>query len=140
MFKPWPKSRARRQNKFGAQRTNGFSSKLESAVFDLLTILEGAGEIRNIEKQPQVFLTRANIGYKPDFKYFDIKRGIVVWVEAKGLEVGEWRLKKKLWRFYGPGPLLIYRGSYRRLVMDEELVPSQKASICPGCGVLVGER
>lgn len=137
-MRPWPKSRLR--NKFGAKRTNGFSSKLESAVFDFLTLLERSGEINNIEKQPQVHLTRASIGYKPDFKYFDIKRGTTVWVEAKGLEVGEWRIKKKLWRSYGPGPLLVYKGSYRRLTLDEEIIPSQKGSICPGCGAMIPEK
>lgn len=122
MFKPWPKNRKR--NKFGATRTpDGFPSKLEAAVYQLLLLRERMGEIKNISRQPSVKLTRAAIGYKPDFKYIDCKTGETVHVEAKGQETEGYSIRKRLWKYYGPGRLEIYKGHYRRPGLQEVVVP-----------------
>lgn len=126
-----------RRSKYGAQRTNGFGSKLESAVYDILKIRENAGEISDVHCQPSVKLTEAQIGYKPDFKFTEVETGEDVWVEAKGVELEGWRLRKKLWRYYGPGRLQIFKGNYRQPKLVEELIPARSPQICPGCGARV---
>ena len=112
-----------RSNKYNAKPSNGFPSKLESAVYDILRIRENAKEIKDIRRQHAVKLTDAQIGYKVDFSYTDIKSGQTVWAEAKGFETEAWLLKKRLWRFYGPGNLEIYKGSHLRPVLSETIVP-----------------
>lgn len=42
-----------RKNKFGAFRNNGFDSKLERRVYDRLLLLEEAGSITNLTRQPR---------------------------------------------------------------------------------------
>lgn len=121
-MRPWPKNRSR--NKFGAKRTDdGFPSKLEAAVFYYLQLRERAGEIKNIARQPQVKLTKAGIGYKPDFKYTDCKTGRDIWVEAKGHETEGYLIRKRLWRYYGPGRLEIFKGHYSRPSLQEVIDP-----------------
>lgn len=102
-------------SKYGATRVKqagySFASKLEAATHQLLKLLEAAGEITVDQVQASVHLTDARILYKPDFKITDLSTGEPVWVEAKGFETPEWRIKKRLWEHYGPGDLQIYRSS-----------------------------
>lgn len=109
------------RNKFKAQRTNGFASKLESAVFDMLKLRQLQGQISNIKCQQSVRLTLANISYKADFSYENLS-GNTVWVEAKGFPTDTWKLKKRLWKHYGPGTLEIYTGSYSNPKLTETIV------------------
>lgn len=97
-----------------------FSSKLEANVYRLL---KEKPEVEILQTQAQVYLTAAKILYKPDFKimYKTIKE--IVYVEAKGIETASWRIKRKLWMFYGPAPLLIYKARGTRLYLDETIVP-----------------
>lgn len=108
-----------KRHKYGAQRTGNFSSKLESAVHDILVLRERAGEITDIKCQVQVELSAAKIIYKPDFSYVDIQTGVTRYAEAKGFVTPEFNLKKRLWKAYGPGPLEIYKGDYRRPSLAE---------------------
>jgi predicted nuclease of restriction endonuclease-like RecB superfamily len=87
----------------------------------MLKALELAGELSIIQVQPQVRLSAAEILYKPDFLIQDLKINERVYVEYKGYETPEWRIKRRLWMAYGPGKLRIYKGSGLRLVMTEEL-------------------
>lgn len=112
----------RKKNKFKAARTNGFSSKLENAVHEILLLREKAGEISDIKCQQSVKLTEAQISYRTDFS-FVTKDNKTCWVEAKGYEGETWRLKKKLWKYYGPGPLEIYKGSFTKPFLDEVIIP-----------------
>jgi hypothetical protein len=116
----------KKKNKFRAKPTNGFPSKLESAVYDLLVLLERSGEISDIRRQEVVQLSNAKINYKTDFSYVETATGTKVWVEAKGFEQDVWKLKKKLWAAYGPGKLQIYKGSYIRPTLDEEIIPTNE--------------
>lgn len=70
--------------------------------------------------QPKVYMTDARILYKPDFKCFDSKEGISFYVEAKGFETAVWKIKKRLWREYGPARLEIYTK------MNIEIIPMGK--------------
>lgn len=115
--------RRRTTNKYGAVSSGGFHSKLEHSVFQLLKLLEKAGEIEVLQTQDHIYLTAARIGYVPDFKCKNVQTGAVYWVEAKGFEAPRWPVIKKLWSFYGPGELHIYKGSYQKPYLDEVIIP-----------------
>lgn len=74
---------------------------------DQLHLRMKVGEIRSIELQDSVYLTDAKIRYVADFKCWSIS-GDIFWVEAKGYPTASWALKKRLWRYYGPGKLEIH--------------------------------
>ena len=112
---PFNKYRAQKvKNEFG-----NFASKLEAAVYALLKLREEQGDICGLKCQVQIELTKAKIVYKPDFAF--IENGIAAYAEAKGFETQSWRLKKRLWKYYGPGPLYIYSGSYDRPCLVETI-------------------
>lgn len=102
-----------------------FSSRLESSVYELLYLQQLAKEIKDIQCQVHVHLTDADIVYVSDFKCID-KHGEVFYAEAKGYETPEWRIKLRLWKYYGPAPLHIYRGKYKAIRLDEIVIPKQK--------------
>lgn len=114
---PGVKCVAFRRHKFGAQKCEvagqSFASKLEAAVFQILKLLEKACELTVLQCQDHIYLTEARILYIPDFKC-QAPDGMIFWVEAKGFVTPEWRLKRRLWEFYGPGDLWVYEGSYLR--------------------------
>lgn len=101
-----------------------FASKLEAAVYGILKLRERAGELRVIRTQARVSLTDAGIVYMPDFECED-ENGIF-YCEAKGMETPEWRIKLKLWRFYGPGRLEIWKGSAAKPFLDEIVTPNSR--------------
>ncbi len=117
----WP--RATRANKFGAKKTNGFASKLEHAVYQVLKLREISGEIKLLKTQARVTLTDAKIVYIPDFQCEHIATGEVFYVEAKGSETPEWKLKKRLWKVYGPGRLEIWKGTHVKPRFVENVIP-----------------
>ena len=116
-------------NKYGRERVShsgySFASKLEAAVFDILKWREKAKEIGNIRCQAQVSLSRAKIIYKPDFFCTDLKTGWDFYVEAKGYQTPEWRLKRRLWIAYGPATLEIWGGTHTRPRLIEVLEPNR---------------
>lgn len=99
-------------------------SKLESSVCQILQLREKAGEIKILQVQDHIYLTLARIGYIPDFKCQYVKSGEIFWVEAKGYPNEKWPMKKKLWKFYGPGALEIWMGSYLKPVLTETIIPT----------------
>lgn len=118
----------RARQKYAAKRTEvagrSFASKLEAAVYDMLLLLKKAGEVSEIRCQTQVALSRAKIIYKPDFEVTRTD-GSRYWVEAKGFETPEWRIKRRLWLAYGPGTLEIWKGRPTHLVLSETLMPEE---------------
>lgn len=106
----------------------GFShrSKLESAVCQLIRLREKAGELEHLQHECHVYLTEARIGYIPDFKCRDTKTGEEFYVEAKGYANDRWPIKKKLWKFYGPGRLEIFTGTHLNPVLSEEIIPKRR--------------
>ena len=100
------------------------ASKLESSVCQMIQLREKAGELKLIQVQAKVYLTRARIGYIPDFLCTDLRTGGDLFVEAKGWPNDTWPIKKKLWKYYGPAPLEIWTGSHLRPVLDEVIVPA----------------
>lgn len=111
-----------RRHKFAAERSGGFASKLEAAVHATLQLLERAGEIKSIQIQDHVRLSKAEILYIPDFRV-ELPDGAVEWHEAKGFETPEWKIKKRLWKAYGPGPLTVWKGSHAKPYIHERIVP-----------------
>ena len=101
-----------------------FDSKLEQNIFHLLNLRLKAKEFKAIQQQDQIYLTAAEILYKPDFKCTGGPEGDF-WVEAKGFETPEWRIKRRLWMHYGPGPLEIwmYDTRFRGPKLKEILIP-----------------
>jgi len=112
-----------KKHKYAARRVelagHSFASKLESDTYLMLCLMEKAGEIKIEKIQAQVSLTDAAVIYKPDFLVTDLKSNTLIWVEAKGFETPEWKIKKRLWRYYGPGPLHIYKASRNGPTLDE---------------------
>lgn len=116
----------RPRGKYGAKKVEydgySFASQLEGALYMQLK-LELMGKIwDSIECQPEVLLSAAQIIYKPDFRT-KAPDGTVVFHEAKGFQTPEWRIKRRLWKAYGPGELRVYMGNARRIVMTESIIP-----------------
>lgn len=122
-------------NKFGNIRTSGAASKGEAALHEYLLWRQKAGEIRNVRTQQSVYLTDARIQYIADFAY-EVRTGYVdkdrfdlwesEWAEFKGFETDTWRIKRRLWMHYGPGRLVVYKGSATKLSQFEVLDPWKK--------------
>lgn len=114
-------------NKYRAVKvtTDGYSfaSKLESSVYTILKSLENEGRIKILQHQDQIRLTRAGILYIPDFRCISYLDNQEYWVESKGFETQRWPTIKKLWKFYGPGRLEIYKGSHQRPFLAETIIP-----------------
>lgn len=115
-------ARGIRTSKFGAKRTElvgrSFASRGEANCFLYLQAMEQAGEIRDITCQQTVLLTDAKIRYIADFKFWDIKLDQWVWADFKGFETEVWNIKKRLWKFYGPGILRVYKGASMTLAEE----------------------
>lgn len=126
----WNKNRKGSSAKMGNRRTElggySFSSKLEAAGYQMLKSQEEAGEIVIEQVQAHVYLTDARILYIPDFKCIRVESNIPFFVEMKGFETSEWRIKRRLWQYYGPGELHVYKGDYRRPKLSEVIVPKMK--------------
>lgn len=122
-FRGWGRS----FGKYGAieveKKGEKFASKLESKLHDYLLEQEARGEIRDIKTQVRVKLTLAEIVYIPDFSYVDCKTGATCYAEAKGVETDVWRIKRRLWAFYGNGALYVFKGSYKKLYLHEVIIP-----------------
>lgn len=118
----------RSANKYHAVKTSldgySFASKGESDLYCQLKLEEKAGLISDIQVQDHVYLTAARILYIADFKYFNIETQQHEWSEFKGLELPEWRIKRRLWLAgYGPGALRVFKKNGQRLILAETLTP-----------------
>lgn len=127
----WP---IRTRKKYGNTHTgadgHSFHSKLEASVYQILKLREKAGELEILQTQDHVYLSQARIGYVPDFRCRYLANGALFWVEAKGFETEKWPMIKKLWRFYGPGPLEIWKGTHMNPKLIETIVPKGTVE-CP---------
>lgn len=114
-----------RANKFGAVRANGFPSKLEAAVHDILLLRQKLGEIDEIKRQQTVVIQEGSretrIAWRVDFSFLDLKTGQTNYVEAKGMPTAEYKLKLKLWRANPPADLEIWGGDYKRPKLVEKI-------------------
>ncbi len=100
-----------------------FSSKLEAAVYDMLYLQEKTGQIKIDKIQAHVYLTDARIACIPDFLITNLETGEQEFIEAKGFTTDRFLIIKKLWEYYGPNVLKIYKGTYKKLYLAETIVP-----------------
>jgi hypothetical protein len=110
-------------SKYGNKQSGDFPSKLEKAVYELLVLREKAGEISDIRRQVSLVLQdgpqNVKITWRIDFAYTDKKNQTTTYCEAKGVETETYRLKLKLFRKNPLGRLEIWKGSYKKLYLDE---------------------
>lgn len=98
-------------------------SLLEAAVCQIIWLREKAGEIQHVQHEVHLYLSDARIGYIVDFRCKDLKTGEDLYIEAKGFANDRWPILKKLYQFYGPGTLEIWKGSHRGPTLAETIVP-----------------
>lgn len=129
-YKDWRKMSKKggfRNHKYNAKRTKvdgvNFPSGLQANTYCHLKLLKDAGEIVDIKHEVYTYLSLAKIAFRVDF-VVTWKDGSVTYAEAKGFETNEWLIKKKLWKFYGPGRLDIYKGRGKENVyISETIIP-----------------
>lgn len=115
-----------KRHKYKAKPTNGFPSKLESAVYDYLVRRESLGEIAEIKRQCAVVLKNCDVcgtrvSWKVDFSFIETASGEIVYAEAKGVETADYKRKLKLWKKNPPARLEIYKGSGTRIRLVEKV-------------------
>ena len=93
----------RRPSKFGAVKTTvdgiEFDSKAEAKRYSELRLLERAGQIKNLERQPRYDLevNGVKIGfYKADFRYWDQASSQQIVEDVKGMRTPVFAIKAKL--------------------------------------------
>lgn len=99
-------------SKYHARKTTvdglTFDSKREARRWVELRTLEAAGAIRDLRRQVRMELVPAfeadgkryrAITYTPDFVYFDVDAGRVVYEDCKGYRTDVYRLKAKLFAY-----------------------------------------
>lgn len=132
------RSKAKPKAKYGNKTTVGCAygyshrSKLEAAVCQLVFLRERAGELEHLQHESHVRLTDAAITYIPDFKCRDTATQEEFYIEAKGFETPEWRLKKRLWKVYGPSRLEVWGGYHTRPQLMETIVPKRSSEVKDG--------
>ncbi len=110
----------RGKNKYGAKAADGFGSKLERAVYQKLKDREVLGLVRHIERQASVKLQehpdkKLHITWKVDFRCEEKREDGswgVLYVEAKGIETSDYKIKLKMFLAQEIGPIEIWKGSW----------------------------
>jgi hypothetical protein len=115
-----------RLGKYGARVTQTaagrFPSALEADVWAHLALLVTAGVYRDLVRQPRVLLC-CGIRWFVDFAVTEVETGATRYIESKGFDTPEYKLKLKLFGTFGPGPLDVYRRCGRGLKLVETIVP-----------------
>lgn len=125
-------------NKFGASSCyeDGikFDSKLEHAVYKILKLREAAGEISDIKVHETVRITdrcthckRSATNWKIDFNCFNHKSGKRLYVEAKGKSNASYMQKKKELKAANALHLEVWKGTYQKPYLAEEIIPTYNA-------------
>lgn len=97
-----------------------FDSKAERSYYLELLKLQKLKLIQSFELQPTIKLTLSEILYKPDFKVVH-KDGKIEYVDVKGFQTPVFKLKKKLWKNYGAGTLVLVELKGIRFVEIERI-------------------
>lgn len=121
---------------FGGRR---YASKAEAEYANILTILVANQIISDLVAQPVVKLTKY-VSYHPDFRYVQKNDGecipiddisnlqsltkrvisAIVYIDVKGFQTPEFKIKMNLWREFGPpGELRIVKKIGRKFVTVE---------------------
>lgn len=100
---------------------HSYRSKLEASVHQILLVMEKAGELNQIEREVSIRLPPHNRRWVVDFRVWDLKLGCVVWHEAKGAEQDRWKHLLDLWPIFGPAPLSVWHGDWKRPLITETI-------------------
>jgi len=111
-----------KRNKYGAVKTviNGikFDSKAEAEYYlYLLEKIDSGADLELVELQPKVYLTDAKILMKPDFLIKE--NGVISYHEVKGFETAVYKIKRRLWKKYGPADLKVIKRERSGFVCKE---------------------
>lgn len=129
-WRPRPKSDKFGNTKIACALGHSHRSKLESAVCGIAQLRERAGELKLTGAEVTVYLSDARIAYIVDL--VAEQEGKPLYIEAKGYQTPEWRIKRRLWMTYGPAPLEVWTGTHVRPVLSETIIPEE--SKCPTNG------
>jgi len=113
-----------RQTAHVKQELDGYSfaSGLERDTYLHLKLMKAAGEISAIRCQVTINITKY-IRWRIDFECDDIE-GNVFYVEAKGFETEDYKLKKKAYKEFGKFPLYVYiRYGKDQVTIKETIFP-----------------
>ena len=130
MPKPNPASPFQRRNKYRvapkALRTDA-NGKVYASKAEMLY----AAQLRLMgvpfTEQPRIKLGDTGIVYVPDF--YVHAGGVPEYVDVKGVQTAAFRIKKKLWKLYGPDTLRIVKRDHGRFV-TVEIVPKGTKADC----------
>ena len=115
----------KREGRSAAVKTNGFASKLENAVHEMLKVRQAAGELSDIKCQQSFKLQDGDrtvrVTWKIDFSAVEVKSGKTIYFEAKGFEESVYKLKLKMWRKHKYATLEIWKGSWQRPFLAERI-------------------
>lgn len=131
------KRRRTSSKKYGNRTAKGldgfkYHSALEAAVSNIILADEKAGLCRLILRQQHIHFFHAGVKlceYWPDFTVYDLVKKEIIWIEAKGMETTDWKIKLNLWRAGGPGRLFVYMGEWSRPKLTEIITPESPRSL-----------
>ena len=101
------------------------SGEEKNYYYAVLIPRRDAGEIDDLQCHKSVLLVDC-IKWKVDYTYYDVARRCQVWEEYKGVETADYRIKRDLWRKYGPGELRIIKGKFPRYLVTDTIIPEGK--------------
>lgn len=120
------------RSKYGNKKVEhagrSFASKLEASGFDMI---QNRKDIKLRRQQAHIKLSKADILYIADFECDDLTSNIqdaLRYIEIKGFETPEWKLKKRLYRIYGKWPLEIWMRirKGKGIFLDEIIYPQRE--------------
>jgi len=85
-------------------------------------MLEKVGYLKILKVQPNVLLTDAKIRVIPDW-LLEFKDGSQRYADMKGFETQSWGRNKRLWKFYGPLPMEVWKKKGDVFYISETIVP-----------------
>lgn len=96
-----------------------------------------AGKVIDGWERGKPYTMLGRIKYTPDFCVWKVTPGLggvqcdLWWVDVKGREYRDFRLKMNMWLETGPGKLITVKevGTSGRFKIDQEWVPGQKAPV-----------
>ena len=107
---------AKKRNKYGARKTTvdgiTFDSAKEAKRYSELVMLQFAGDISELELQPEFILegkggdplqyeSKRQIKYRADFRYFDMRTKIWVIEDSKGVQTKDFKIKRAIMNSMG---------------------------------------
>lgn len=95
-------------------------SRGEARCCDYFQFLEIQGLLKILKVQPNVFLTDAKLKVIPDW-LLEYPGGDLRYADYKGLESQSWGRNKKLWKFYGPAPMEVWKSKGDRFFVTETI-------------------